>query len=730
MIMVIVLPFSSAMAFTDTDQSHPNIDAIYWMNAYQYMVGYDNDTFRPERAINRAEFLKVILTMTNNDVNLSDEVTYQDVKKGEWFFTFVANATDLGYISGYPDGLFRPNAKIRVSEAAKIISLSFDLPVGPKVRGDRWYTPYVRYMTENNLLPVDVVDPRNVMTRAQAAEVLYRVANFIEFEPAVGGGSTGSGSGDGGTTGNTGGSSSSGSGGGSSTGDSGDGGTTDSGATTGGGTQAADCEAASGHNCYYIAPNGTGNGSMASPAGKFGDIASQVMPGDYVYFRGGTYGESNMTTFTSAIDHTFIEGVRNTTGCERIDGACRFDVKSFIPLTDFNGYASDEPTFNVASGTSNNKITVKAYRDENPVLDASAYFRDRTLEWPYMNAAVYVDESNWVVEGFDIVGGLVYIGGEDTRNVDIVGNRIHDLTILGGENPGLVTIDRGWTYGGPSNIRVLNNELFNFYDTNSPGQIPGNDVEHHGAITMLSAQAYVGFAAGGTGRVEIKGNEFYNVPQAFYMKNPATGPLVIENNHFRDLYTLGVMNASNVSFHNNLVEDIEQGFWRVSGANQSSSQMIGIDGQNVSITNNTFVNFDYLAGISAYTNGFVSRNNVFFGMTGYHDEYSNWSTPSYIYVREDLADAYPGTSGSVLHTVTSDNNCFISPYSNFNFTQRRFNSPNTTLNLGRIESADVYGLDVNSEFRVSTNLSDIFQNPAAGNYSLRSGVCTGKGKLN
>lgn len=702
LLVSMMLPISSVLSFIDTDQSHPNIDAIYWMNAYQYMVGYDDDSFRPDSAINRAEFLKVILTMTNNDVNLQEDAVYEDVKKGEWFFTYVSNATDLGLISGYPDGLFRPNAKIRVSEASKIISLSFDLPVGSKLRGDRWYSPYVRFMNENDLLPEDVVDPRSVMTRAQAAEVLYRVAQYVGFEPSVVPDDS-DGSGD-------------------------DDSEQDQGGNTGGDI---DCEAAEGDSCFYISVDGSGDGSLLNPAGKFGDIVSQVGPGDYVYFRGGVYGEDNMTVFTSAIDYTYASG--NRTGCQIIDGQCRFDVKSFIPATSFDGYASNAPAFNASSGTIDKKIVVKPFPGEAVTLDASDYFANRTLWWPYMNAAVFLGKSNWSVENFDIVGATIYITGNDTVNVDVVGNKVHDLTIDGGENPGLITIDRGIGYGGPSNIRVLNNELYNFYDIDSPGQIPGVDYEHHGAITMLSRQHYEGFTGGGTGRVEISGNEIHNVPDIFYMKNPATGPLVIENNHFRDSYALGVMNASNVNFENNLVEDVDFGFWRVSGGLENNAQMIGIDGQNVSVTNNTFVNFNSLAGLSAYTNGFVSRNNVFFGMTGLYDEWSNWSTPAYLYVREDVADSYPGTSGSVLNTVTSDSNCFVSPHAEFNFTQRRFNylatgGATAVQNLGPQQSADIYDLDLNSEFIVSSNLSDVFHNSSAGNYALKSGVCTGKGK--
>lgn len=87
--------------------------------------GYEDGTFRPDQAVTRAEFTKILLQAaykTNNDLKTAPaEGAFSDVKTDDWFFKYVYSAKDLGYIGGYEDGTFRPNQPVTRAEAAKIV---------------------------------------------------------------------------------------------------------------------------------------------------------------------------------------------------------------------------------------------------------------------------------------------------------------------------------------------------------------------------------------------------------------------------------------------------------------------------------------------------------------------------------------------------------------------------------------------------------------------------------
>lgn len=50
-----------------------------------------------------------------------DAKPFTDVNENDWFYYAVAMVEDVGYMNGYPDGTFRPNATITRAECAQIL---------------------------------------------------------------------------------------------------------------------------------------------------------------------------------------------------------------------------------------------------------------------------------------------------------------------------------------------------------------------------------------------------------------------------------------------------------------------------------------------------------------------------------------------------------------------------------------------------------------------------------
>jgi hypothetical protein len=477
------------------------------------------------------------------------------------------------------------------------------------------------------------------------------------------------------------------------------------------------CEATGGARCFYVATDGDDAhaGTIDSPFGTFAPALTQAAPGDFIYARGGTYGRDHAMVYRVVRDYDSHPATTCPDGQVLTDEYCFTDGMTMIGLTDFSGWASNTPAFTVANGTQDAPITVKAYPGENAVLDTTG-FSQRAV-------AVGV-KSHWTIQGFEIIGGMFNIGGGDAEaqphDIIIRDNDIHDITLDGGDNPGIVRIDRG-DIGGPYNIFVWRNELHGIYDEEFPDQwqdVP--DAQHFGAVTTLSRETYLGYDGGGTGYIEIIGNRMYDLPQVFFFKNPMAGPVEIRDNVIFDAGRLGNMGASNVHMAGNLVVGISTGWWVVGNEGNVDPLVQAIAGQNAVIEYNTFVGLDSLLGVRCGT-GHRVENNVFFGMTG-ETTGAGWDTPAYIAKSEAFHDALD-PADSLLQEIVSDHNCFVTPTSDFQLVSR-YLPPEVTGADWLVEHYDttdgqaVFGFDANSVVILETDAVAIFTDPVAGDYSL------------
>ena len=83
------------------------------------ILGYSDGTFRPEENITRAEFVTIASRFSTL---LEGEVRFSDVSGTSWARNYIASACAHGWVSGYPDGTFRPNGNITRSEAVQVLN--------------------------------------------------------------------------------------------------------------------------------------------------------------------------------------------------------------------------------------------------------------------------------------------------------------------------------------------------------------------------------------------------------------------------------------------------------------------------------------------------------------------------------------------------------------------------------------------------------------------------------
>jgi|GEM_PF-277172 len=85
-----------------------------------YVTGYPDGSFKPEGLVTRAEFVK----MVNNLFGYTEtsNVSFTDINQNDWFYQEVQIAFKAGYIDGVSKTKFAPNDKLTREQAAVIIS--------------------------------------------------------------------------------------------------------------------------------------------------------------------------------------------------------------------------------------------------------------------------------------------------------------------------------------------------------------------------------------------------------------------------------------------------------------------------------------------------------------------------------------------------------------------------------------------------------------------------------
>lgn len=94
---------------------------VAFAQRYGIVNGYLDGTFRPEAAIGRAELVKLLCAYESQGLS-GGTSSFSDVAGDHWAAAEIAHGAAQGWINGYPDGTFRPDASITRAEAVKVIN--------------------------------------------------------------------------------------------------------------------------------------------------------------------------------------------------------------------------------------------------------------------------------------------------------------------------------------------------------------------------------------------------------------------------------------------------------------------------------------------------------------------------------------------------------------------------------------------------------------------------------
>ena len=105
--------------FSDVSDGQWHNKAISTMAKLGIVKGRRADRFDPDASITRAEFAAICARFSTRPVENSG--SFSDIS-GHWAENEIERAAAFGWISGYPDGTFRPDARITRAEAMTMIN--------------------------------------------------------------------------------------------------------------------------------------------------------------------------------------------------------------------------------------------------------------------------------------------------------------------------------------------------------------------------------------------------------------------------------------------------------------------------------------------------------------------------------------------------------------------------------------------------------------------------------
>lgn len=170
-------------SFSDVGSNYTYAESIDYAENLDLVSGYPDGTFKPNNAINRAEFTKIIIGAalqynsqqdpSGYDIYVPIGVPFSDAQSGEWYIPYLRKAVENHIIDGYPDGTFKPADNINFAEAAKIIVNAFGYETTPDTK--TWYKPYVEKLAEMNAIPTTISGFDYKISRGEMVEMMYRM---------------------------------------------------------------------------------------------------------------------------------------------------------------------------------------------------------------------------------------------------------------------------------------------------------------------------------------------------------------------------------------------------------------------------------------------------------------------------------------------------------------------------------------------------------------------------
>ena len=190
---IAVIGGGAGTAFSDVDPDAWYAEYVGAVAERGIMEGKGGGKFDPSGSVTRAEFVTILKRLSGDGDEVAGNAGFSDVSADAWYYPYVTWAADRGLVQGYPDGTFRPDAKILRSEMASLLSRFIKITGArvipdpdaaksfPDVPDGAWYSGDLESLRITGLFKGDAAgkfNPSATATRAEAATLFKRFSDM------------------------------------------------------------------------------------------------------------------------------------------------------------------------------------------------------------------------------------------------------------------------------------------------------------------------------------------------------------------------------------------------------------------------------------------------------------------------------------------------------------------------------------------------------------------------
>ena len=148
---------------------------ITWTYSKNYLSGYPDGTFKPQENMTNAEFISLVIRILSNDTKI---VSKSNEKM--WYSKFLTKAEELGIISSAAN--IDPNAKITRDEAFRLLAFAYSVKGNVATLDQFTDKDLVKNkeaaagLLEKKVIngyPDKTLRPNNLITRAEVSNLVY-----------------------------------------------------------------------------------------------------------------------------------------------------------------------------------------------------------------------------------------------------------------------------------------------------------------------------------------------------------------------------------------------------------------------------------------------------------------------------------------------------------------------------------------------------------------------------
>lgn len=166
-----------ANTFSDIDEDNQPFlfESVDYLSENEILSGYDDNTFKPEREITRAEASKILANSLGYEEDFEgEELPFNDVPKNQWYYNYVAYVYEKEIINGMSPKEFWPQENVTYEQFVKMVVCAIGEEYEALSRGGTsWYTGYLEVAEEKGLLEGVTIRVKEKATRGDCAKILY-----------------------------------------------------------------------------------------------------------------------------------------------------------------------------------------------------------------------------------------------------------------------------------------------------------------------------------------------------------------------------------------------------------------------------------------------------------------------------------------------------------------------------------------------------------------------------